>query len=209
MISLWHEISLLGIMVTLPATITAGLAKALNIHEQYVREWVSVMYIERTSTADDSRIFPAGSKIGVDGGSPFSSVVCFILPPENAAFITWSRSYKKVFIIPQYISILWPLEVRTNDYFGSGKGIRLRSTVNWKEFWQQTLVILSCHFRSAGYSCSVRISSCWFLKQTSKYWTLSVAPASISWQWQKSTHDSVLLDLMRMPATSPCVLIPV
>lgn len=123
MISLGHKTGLFEIMATLPATTSAELAKASKLHERYVREWLAAMYVGGIVTVDETRSTPTSGKLGVNGGSSFSSDVRFILPPENAAFLTWGRGPENVAVLSQYISILSSFEARTISCFRTGKGI--------------------------------------------------------------------------------------
>lgn len=123
MISLGHKTGLFEIMATLPATTSAELAKASKLHERYVREWLSAMYVGGIIVIDDNRSVPSSGKLGINGGAAFSSDVRFTLPPENAAFLTWGRGPENVAVLSQYISILSSFEARTIDCFRNGKGI--------------------------------------------------------------------------------------
>lgn len=123
MISLGHKTGLFEVMATMPATTSAELAKAAKLHERYVREWLSTMYVGGIVAIDDSRAPGAGGKHGMNAAGSFSSDVRFVLPPENAAFLTWGRGPENVAVLSQYISILSSFEGRSVDCFRTGKGV--------------------------------------------------------------------------------------
>lgn len=220
MISLGHKTRLFEVMATLPATTSAELSKAANLHERYVREWLATMYVGGIVVLDESSnpalhhhhhhhhaaqhhhhhhhmqqsqqaqtpkpqqqqqtiitssivrstmtsaTTPGGGRGG--GGGPtgqvnshapptststvsssngtmgtasaaaggkhgpggvgygmglFAADTRFVLPPENAAFLTWGRGPENVAVLSQYISILSSFEARVEDCFRHGRGI--------------------------------------------------------------------------------------
>lgn len=105
MISIGHKTGLFETLAALPPVTSSELAKSAGLHERYVREWLSAMYVGGIVSATDS---PDGK---------------FYLPAENAAFLTWGRGPENVAVLSQYISILSSFEAKTAECFRSGGGI--------------------------------------------------------------------------------------
>lgn len=110
MISIGYKTNLFETMANRSAVTSAQLAKAANLNERYVREWLAAMYVGGVITIDD------------DSNSPHAQTKYF-LPPENAAFLTWGRGPENVAVLSQYISVLSSLEARTVECFRDGTGI--------------------------------------------------------------------------------------
>lgn len=150
MISLGHKTRLFETMAGLPPVTSVDLAKAVNLHERYVREWLATMYVGGIVTIENENTLlnvPGGNNPSVGatgkqtnasasnggkhgigllakaGGHTNAADLKYYLPPENAAFLTWGRGPENVAVLSQYISILSSFEQRVEDCFRSGRGI--------------------------------------------------------------------------------------
>lgn len=54
-------------------------------------------------------------------GKIFSFVVRFILPPDNAEYLTPGRKTQKVAVLPNYTSNVFAFKTRAVDWFRDGK----------------------------------------------------------------------------------------
>lgn len=109
MISIGHKTGLFEAMAALPAVTSTELAKTTGLHERYVREWLATMFV--------------GGIVSAEEGGGKGSAIKFVLPPENAAFLTWGRGPENVAVLSQYISILSSFEAKSVDCFRTGNGI--------------------------------------------------------------------------------------
>lgn len=70
MISIGHKTRLFEVMATMPATTSAELAKAANLQERYVREWLSTMYVGGIVNLDDESNKTSNSKSNLKNSRP-------------------------------------------------------------------------------------------------------------------------------------------
>jgi Methyltransferase domain len=105
MISIGYQTNLFDIMLRLssPAT-SAEIAKAANLNERYVREWLGAMVTGKIVEYD-----PATSK--------------YRLPPEHAAFLTKDAGIDNMAVFMQYISLLGDVEQKVIECFRKGGGV--------------------------------------------------------------------------------------
>jgi SAM-dependent methyltransferase len=105
MISIGHQTHLFDIMSRLSSPSTsAEIAKAANLNERYVREWLGAMV-----TGKIVEYNPATSK--------------YRLPPENAAFLTKDAGIDNMAVFMQYISLLGEVEQKVIECFRKGGGV--------------------------------------------------------------------------------------
>jgi hypothetical protein len=89
-----------------PST-SAKIAKAANLNERYVREWLGAMV-----TGKIVEYNPATSK--------------YRLPPEHAAFLTKDAGIDNMAVFMQYISLLGDVEQKVIECFRKGGGFHIR-----------------------------------------------------------------------------------
>jgi SAM-dependent methyltransferase len=105
MISIGHQTHLFDIMSRLSSPSTsAKIAKAANLDERYVREWLGAMV-----TGKIVEYNPATSK--------------YRLPPEHAAFLTKDAGIDNMAVFMQYISLLGDVEQKVIECFRKGGGV--------------------------------------------------------------------------------------
>ena len=110
MLSIGHKLGLFEAMASLPPVTPLQLSQTTGLHERYLREWLSTMYV--------------GGILSIDEKSSNNPDQRFFLPREHAAFLTWGRGPENVAVLSQYISILSSFEARTIECFKSGGGIQ-------------------------------------------------------------------------------------
>jgi 2-polyprenyl-3-methyl-5-hydroxy-6-metoxy-1,4-benzoquinol methylase len=115
MISVGHKTGLFETMAALPPVTSAELASAAGLHERYVREWLAAMYVSGIVEIVKDESEEKKSKGGRKNR--------YVLPAENAAFLTWGRGPENVAVLSQYISLLSAFEGKTVDCFRNGGGI--------------------------------------------------------------------------------------
>lgn len=103
MISLGHRTGLFDAMAELEPLTSADIAKAANLNERYVREWLSAMVTGEIVTFDPS----ANS---------------YYLPPEHATWLT-RKSQNNIATTTQWIPVLAFVEDRLVDCFKKGGGV--------------------------------------------------------------------------------------
>lgn len=113
MISVGYKTGLFEAMAALPPVSSKELAAAAGLHERYVREWLLSMYVRNIVE------LAKGEKKEGDVGR----VDRYLLPSENAAFLTWGRGPENAAVLSQYISLLSAFEAKTVDCFRNGGGI--------------------------------------------------------------------------------------
>ena len=105
MISIGHQTNLFDVMSRLssPAT-TTEIAKAANLNERYVREWLGAMVTGKIVeyNLDTSK---------------------YRLPPEHAAFLTKDAGIDNISVFMQYISLLGNVEQKVVECFRKGGGV--------------------------------------------------------------------------------------
>src|SRR5215207_2186461 len=105
MISIGYQTHLFDIMSRLSSPSTSPeIAKAANLNERYVREWLGAMV-----TGKIVEYNPATSK--------------YRLPPENAAFLTKDAGIDNMAVFMQYISLLGGVEQKVIECFRKGGGV--------------------------------------------------------------------------------------
>jgi SAM-dependent methyltransferase len=105
MISIGHQTHLFDIMSRLSSPSTSPeIAKAANLNECYVREWLGAMV-----TGKIVEYNPATSK--------------YRLPPENAAFLTKDAGIDNMAVFMRYISLLGDVEQKVIECFRKGGGV--------------------------------------------------------------------------------------
>lgn len=105
MISIGYQTNLFDIMSRLSsASTSAEIAKAANLNERYVREWLGAMVTGKIVEYE-----PATSK--------------YRLLPENAAFLTKDAGIDNMAVFMQYISLLGDVEQKVIECFRKGGGV--------------------------------------------------------------------------------------
>ena len=105
MISIGYQTHLFDVMSRLPTPSTsAEIAKATNLNERYVREWLGAMVTGKIVEYD-----PATSK--------------YRLPPEHTAFLTKDAGIDNIAVFMQYISLLGDVEQKVIECFRKGGGV--------------------------------------------------------------------------------------
>lgn len=105
MISIGYQTNLFDIMSRLSSPSTsAEIAKAANLNERYVREWLGAMVTGRILEYN-----PDTSK--------------YWLPPEHAAFLTKDAGIDNIAVFMQYISLLGDVEQKVIECFRKGGGV--------------------------------------------------------------------------------------
>jgi hypothetical protein len=105
MISIGYQTHLFDVMSRLPTPSTsAEIAKATNLNERYVREWLGAMVTGKIVEYD-----PATSK--------------YSLPPEHAAFLTKDAGIDNIAVFMRYISLLGDVEQKVIECFRKGGGV--------------------------------------------------------------------------------------
>ena len=105
MISIGYQTNLFDIMSKLPSPATsAEIAKAANLNERYVREWLGGMVTGKIVEYD-----PSTSK--------------YRLPAEHAAFLIKDAGIDNIAVFMQYISLLGDVEQKIIECFRKGGGV--------------------------------------------------------------------------------------
>ncbi len=105
MISIGYQTNLFDIMSRLPSPATsAEIAKAANLNERYVREWLGGMVTGKIVEYD-----PSTSK--------------YRLPAEHAAFLIKDAGIDNMAVFMQYISLLGDVEQKIIECFRKGGGV--------------------------------------------------------------------------------------
>jgi SAM-dependent methyltransferase len=105
MISIGYQTNLFDIMSRLPSPATsAEIAKAANLNERYVREWLGGMVTGKIVEYD-----PSTSK--------------YRLPAEHAAFLIKNAGIDNMAVFMQYISLLGDVEQKIIECFHKGGGV--------------------------------------------------------------------------------------
>ena len=105
MISIGYQTNLFDIMSKLPSPATsAEIAKAANLNERYVREWLGGMVTGKIVEYDRST-----SK--------------YRLPAEHAAFLIKDAGIDNIAVFMQYISLLGDVEQKIIECFRKGGGV--------------------------------------------------------------------------------------
>ncbi|HEU4446026.1 MAG TPA: class I SAM-dependent methyltransferase [Nitrososphaeraceae archaeon] len=105
MISIGYQTNLFDIMSRLSSPSTSvEIAKAANLNERYVREWLGAMV-----TGKIVEYNPDTSK--------------YRLPPEHAAFLTKDAGIDNMAVFMQYISLLGDVEQKVIECFRKGGGV--------------------------------------------------------------------------------------
>ena len=104
MISIGHQTGLFDTMATLPPSTSGELAKAANLNERYVREWLGAMVaagiVDYKATTD-----------------------AYSLPPEHAAMTTRAAGPANMARMMQFIPLLATVEEQIIDKFHNGGGV--------------------------------------------------------------------------------------
>lgn len=104
MLSIGHRTGLLDTMATLGASTSKQIAEAAGLNERYVREWLGAMVTGRIVEYDSTR-------------------KTYILPAENAAFLTRSASPNNLATTMQFIPLVGAVEDAIVDCFYHGGGV--------------------------------------------------------------------------------------
>lgn len=104
MISLGHRSGLFDAMQTLPASTSTEIARAANLNERYVREWLGAMVTSRVVTLDPERQL-------------------FRLPPEHAAYLTRKAGPDNIAVFAQYVALMGVVEDDILTCFKDGGGV--------------------------------------------------------------------------------------
>ena len=105
MISIGYQTNLFDVISKLPGpTTSAEIAKAADLHERYVREWLGAMVTAKIIEYD-----PTTRK--------------YRLPPEHAAFLTKDAGIDNIAVFMQYISLMGDVEHKVIECFRKGGGV--------------------------------------------------------------------------------------
>jgi SAM-dependent methyltransferase len=104
MMSIGHRTGLFDVMATLPASTVGEIAKAAQLSERYVREWLGAMV--------------TGGIIEHD-----ASAETYLLPAEHAACLTRASSPNNVAVAAQWIGVLGTAEDAVVEAFRHGRGV--------------------------------------------------------------------------------------
>lgn len=104
MISLGHRTGLFDTMSGLPPTDSASIAKAADLNERYVREWLGAMTTGRIVEHDAT----SGT---------------YLLPPAHAAMLTRAAGPDNLATIAQYVPLLAKVERQLVESFRNGGGV--------------------------------------------------------------------------------------
>jgi 2-polyprenyl-3-methyl-5-hydroxy-6-metoxy-1,4-benzoquinol methylase len=104
MMSIGHRTGLFDSMAHLPPSTAAQIAKAAQLNERYVREWLGAMVTGRIVSFD------------ADAGT-------YSLPPEHAVSLTRESSPNNVAVTTQWISVLGAAEDHVVEAFRHGRGV--------------------------------------------------------------------------------------
>ncbi|WP_349239513.1 class I SAM-dependent methyltransferase [Nocardia sp. CC201C] len=104
MVSIGHQTGLFDTMSDLPPATSADIARAANLNERYVREWLSALTV--------------GKIVDYDPGSR-----TFALPPEHAAALTRAAGPENVAAFTQYIPLAASVESDVVGCFRRGGGV--------------------------------------------------------------------------------------
>jgi ubiquinone/menaquinone biosynthesis C-methylase UbiE len=145
MMSIGHRTGLFDSMSNLPSSTVGHIAKAAQLNERYVREWLGAMvtggivqYDERTDT--------------------------YLLPPEHAAFLTRSASPNNLAVSMQWIAVLGGAEDAVVEAFHHGRGVpynayRRFHTVMAEESRQTVVEGLHAHILPLVEGLTARLSA--------------------------------------------------
>lgn len=105
MISIGYQTGLFDVLSRSPGSSTSvEIAKAANLNERYVREWLGAMVTGKIIEYD-----PTASK--------------YRLPPEHAAFLAKAAGINNLAVFTQYISLLGDVEQKVIECFHKGGGV--------------------------------------------------------------------------------------
>jgi 2-polyprenyl-3-methyl-5-hydroxy-6-metoxy-1,4-benzoquinol methylase len=104
MVSVGHRTGLFDAMAELPPASSSDIARAAQLQERYVREWLGAMVA-------------AGV---VDHDAPSQT---YRLPPEHAAYLTRAAAPSNFAVFAQYIPLLGSVEDDVVRCFGEGGGV--------------------------------------------------------------------------------------
>lgn len=105
MISIGHQTELFDVMSRLPAPSTSTeIARAANLNERYVREWLGAMVTGRIVEYDHT-------------------TQQYRLPPEHAACLTRAAGIDNLSVFMQYISLMGDVEQKIVECFRKGGGV--------------------------------------------------------------------------------------
>jgi SAM-dependent methyltransferase len=104
MLSIGHRTGLFDSMALLPPSTSSHIARAAQLNERYVREWLGAMV--------------TGGIVEFDAAGE-----TYRLPPEHAACLTRESSPNNVAVTAQWISVLGAVEDAVVDAFRHGRGV--------------------------------------------------------------------------------------
>ena len=104
MMSIGHRTGLFDTMAHMPPSTAAQIARAAQLNERYVREWLGAVV-----TGGIVEFEPAGDT--------------YVLPPEHAAVLTRESSPNNVAVTSQWIAVLGGAEDAVVDAFRHGQGV--------------------------------------------------------------------------------------
>ena len=104
MVGIGHQTELFEVMSGLPASTSQEIARAANLNERYVREWLGAMVTGRIVDYDpDTR--------------------CYLLPPEHAASLTSAAGASNMATQMQWVACLAEVEQQVVQTFRKGGGV--------------------------------------------------------------------------------------
>jgi ubiquinone/menaquinone biosynthesis C-methylase UbiE len=104
MMSIGHRTGLFDTMSNLPPSTVEQIARAAQLNERYVREWLGAMVTGRIVEHDDR-------------------AQTYSLPPDHASFLTRSASPNNLAVTTQWIGVLGGAEDAVVDAFHHGRGV--------------------------------------------------------------------------------------
>jgi SAM-dependent methyltransferase len=104
MISIGHQTGLFDAMASLPPSTSPDIARAAQLNERYVREWLGAMFTGKIVRFD-------------------AATRTYTLPPEHAAFLTRAARTDNLAMYAQYSALLGAVEQDLLDRFRHGGGL--------------------------------------------------------------------------------------
>lgn len=104
MLSIGHQAGLFDTMANLPPSTSEEIARAANLNERYVREWLNGL-----TAAHVIEYNPEGKR--------------YSLPPEHAASLTRAAGTDNLSSIAQYVPLVGTVEAQILDAFRNGGGV--------------------------------------------------------------------------------------
>jgi hypothetical protein len=136
MASIGHRTGLFDTMRELPASTVEDIARAANLNERYVREWLGAMV--------------TAGVVDVDATSTFYS-----LPPEHAAMLTRAAGPDNIAAFAQFIAMLGNVEDDIVTCFRQGGGVPYEKFARFHAVLAEDDTVSRRSCRTSSRSCLV------------------------------------------------------